>query len=1021
MIKVASIKMPADIEGIVRNVLLSNNDSTIVEIEVRFQGFFRTRIFHDYLLRMYAGTVIGPEYSEVTGYRNNLRTVTINGLSSVWRKDALYTQKEYRYSFNISSEHEISQEIGLDDPIMKRKRVRYYAPLSDNVSLVLTRINDSDYEIEIESELTRDSLPDLSASIKEFFATFDNFFADIAETYHEVFRDFLEKFNKNLNAATGKIDPHVLARPRDFTVKDLTTYQRYNNDTIAAGRGIDTGYTITVKGDGLNTVVFIYKGRYLCLVRPTQEYFYIVTNRLEGYGPYTSIYVGEDTMGQNSSTLFTVFDILFDSRSPGLPTLRNHLERLELAKQHSRTFVNTVNQSSNRRFYFKEFYPIGATPESFAVAYKKATKDAASQSFGSDGFILTPIYTLHNPIDKKVPGKRVLGKQADLCKIKPVEELTIDFVPAKDHQVIASNPTTIFQGTKRFSFDPEVNVDWGSVPDEYYDQVCEFKPTFVQTGEQDDGLQVVLVFKKHRSDKVTPNTIKIASNVWDSINDPVSEKVFLNEDFTRHRRQNNTVKRELISMYPDQCIIIDIGSGRGGDIDKYRNKAVKVICVEPDAKNRAELEKRLTRMDSDIDRQKFIVLATGGEDSQTIMDIYLSVKKQFPSAQTVISCMLSLTFFWKSKTFLNRFLELASAVASFSADTKFGFLTIDGRRMLEYLRENSTVKDGIVKLREKAIQADYDANYKGGISIPGRVKIAISGTIVRPQYEYLVNLNDMSPEITIDWTKDAIVERYLSQKEKKYAMTHIYGIGTINGNHGISKMLRYTGLPVAEAPFSGSQGLLEFENIGNNYYRIVSTDETKIQLGDPIANFLIVALNGFETDPVKYREFFYNEFIEALSQPDPRYPGRKVKDLYSGNDPQVLFPSSDQISDGSPLPMNARIYTLSRGRFQDEFFTKSNASSLKNRSLLDIVIEQIDSERPPVSLYLMIADYLELSMQLIDGLSDLVDSHPLFEESWISLPKSRWTVLFITDPDTDLIYPVGERGLDGKIVTRFVN
>ena len=499
--------MPIDIPSIVRKIFDGQNDNRkTAEIEVRFQGFMRTQVFHNFLLTRY--TFTEPEVSTSIRYNNYFRV--IDGV--VWKKEPRDSAKESRFKIEISSEEQrpdLSVE-SLGSQLEIRERIRRVAKLSENVSLQLTVVNKTSYETEVESEITLSNLGDLDNIVKEFFKVFDDFFSNVAELYFYNFRDFLEKFNKRTPHMSGMMDPFVLARPRNFKVKDFTTGPRTD-------LGIDSGYTITVKGDGLNTVLFINKGRVLCTARPTQKHFDVIETRLNGYGPFTSIYVGEQTTLPDGTVLYTVFDILFDTRSPGIPILANHLERMELAKEYSKPFHSAHAGLAGIRFYFKDFFPIGKTPETMAIAYKKATREAASLPFGNDGFVLTPIYTLHNPVDLKLVKKDEnvpLGKMHNLLKIKPVKDMSIDFIPTKDRQLLC-NYGVVFKGTDDFPFNPEVNVDWDSIPTDLYGRVLEFAPI--------DSEEPVLTFRRIREDKTEPNTEKIAKDDWEDIIKPVTE------------------------------------------------------------------------------------------------------------------------------------------------------------------------------------------------------------------------------------------------------------------------------------------------------------------------------------------------------------------------------------------------------------------------------------------------------------------------------------------------------------------
>lgn len=1010
--------MPSDIESVIRPLLAT---STVVELEVRFQGFLRTSLFYNYLLAKYDFSE--PAETSVVDYDNDYRTITYSdGSYDTWQKVQHHKHGDNLYTFNVSSETFILDVSEVDRGIYKsiRNRVRRTYSLFDRVDLILTKVNDTNYEVEIEIELQKEDSSDLTRLVDSFFSNFDTFYRNVVDPYYTICKEFLEHYNKSVRASTGNLDRYVLAKPRPFKIADFVTHK--------SDMGIDSGYTITVKGDGYSTVLAVIKGKALCIARSTEDLFRIIEPNLLGYGPFTTIYVGEETEHPTNSKkkLYTVFDILYDSRSAGVPNMKNHLDRLEIAKEYSKPFHYSTDRSTKYyyEFYFKDFHPIGKTPETMAVAYKKASKDAERYPFRNDGFILTPIYTLQNPhpkgINKKIP--RFLGYQHDLCKIKPFSQQTIDFLPIIDRngdKKLMMYGGVEFKGSSRYPFDPNINVDWDSIPQEAYGSVVEMKPIV------EDDVNI-LTFGRYRPDKLDPNGETAAVDAWNDIGRPIADSVFLNEDYIRLFRQNNEVKRQLIDTFPDGCIVVDIGGGRGADIDKYLGKAVRVIYVEILEKNIAQLRKRLS-VKTPAEQEVFSAIHTGGEDTEAILEEYLRVKRLFPEAPTVISCMLSLTFFWKSRSFLDKFLRTCGAIASFSSGTKFAFMTIEGHRFVKLFDADGQIK-------EKGLRAKYEKDRKGGISIPGRVTIQLTGSILsEPQVEYLVDLDDLLPDITIEWTKSSVIERYLSEKERRYGMATIYGMGTVNGNYTMSKLMRslYKTQDVKmlregyqERSYLSLNGTLEFENIGSNYYKIRFLDNTE----DVISNFLINILKDFEKDPDGKRELFYNEFINSLREPDPRYSVKDAISLYLGKDPATVFAFVDENDTSKKLPANARIYTLSRGLFQNGFFNlptkkRGQFNPITELNPFEIIRNQLDSDSPSPELYMMIADYLEISFQIIDGLSDITQSENIILVSWISIPKSYLTVLFVADTSLDTAtthyYAVGERGLDGKIMTMF--
>lgn len=62
------------------------------------------------------------------------------------------------------------------------------------------------------------------------------------------------------------------------------------------------------------------------------------------------------------------------------------------------------------------------------------------------------------------------------------------------------------------------------------------------------------------------------------------------------RRYHNAVKRDLLrSVCTNNSVVLDVGSGQGGDLSKW-GKAKKVYCVEPNPNAVEELKRRLSKM-----------------------------------------------------------------------------------------------------------------------------------------------------------------------------------------------------------------------------------------------------------------------------------------------------------------------------------------------------------------------------------------------------------------------------------------
>lgn len=98
---------------------------------------------------------------------------------------------------------------------------------------------------------------------------------------------------------------------------------------------------------------------------------------------------------------------------------------------------------------------------------------------------------------------------------------------------------------------------------------------------------------RNRADKLYPNEINVAKDVWNDIHIPITEKTIRGNTITLMKKFHNDKKRMLLDEIPNNSKIIDIGSGQGGDIQKWNDKKLQVIAVEPDAEKIKAFKSRL--------------------------------------------------------------------------------------------------------------------------------------------------------------------------------------------------------------------------------------------------------------------------------------------------------------------------------------------------------------------------------------------------------------------------------------------
>ncbi len=168
-------------------------------------------------------------------------------------------------------------------------------------------------------------------------------------------------------------------------------------------------------------------------------------------------------------------------------------------------------------------------------------------------------------------------------------------------------------------------------------------------------------YYRSREDKIKPNYISVALDVYNDIINPVqmediliaAEENGLKNSLDQMRKFHNLCKRELIESYCNDKSILDIGFGHGGDYKKYLLSNVrKVTGLEPDYEN---LKKSLTRLNSKQvthnERSKFTIKHVSG-DSQEDLALILENEKF-----DVVSSFFSLTFFYENCEKLTRLVD----------------------------------------------------------------------------------------------------------------------------------------------------------------------------------------------------------------------------------------------------------------------------------------------------------------------------------------------------------------------------
>ena len=625
------------------------------------------------------------------------------------------------------------------------------------------------------------------------------------------------------------LDSDLLVQARNLQLRDLVWGGLVGNN--------QTPYTITHKTDGIRKLlVFAPSGIWLVMapseaaLLSREEVPTLTGTVLDGeLVPPSKRLAG----APRTRYWYLIFDCLASVGDPGIQN-RTHHERMvfgqaiasrlktDLIQVDAKTFVtldSTQNFFSILREFFSQQPQLGYKQDGFMFTPDRAPYNPYSQRF---------------PLDR-----RVLTKIPDLCKWKPKEQLTIDFqiswravppTPENPRGRIIELCSTVdgqpavFIGTDINAFSPEQidqtasltqNLPQGSIVEYRYDFTTQ-----------------KLVPVRVRTDKVKPNRMDIARSNWDWIHDPIEASTMIGQSFELIWKYHNRIKRSLYnSILPTEsrpsgesrgggqrgrgrgrgrgaapsreggvpyrvcgsnetivsrdpgpnpppltsATLLDIGSGRGGDVSKWR-RFRRIVAVEPDTDKITELMRRANlngltpiRWDqlepnTNLNDYRILIVPTGGENSSMIGQ---AVQRFLGGPADVVSLMLSMTFFWQTSAMVD---SLVTTIRNnIKPSGNILFMTLDG--------------DTVRQMFDPAIRGLKSNHLKLGPATlefkePNTLLIDIPNTIVQRQTEWLVHLTDLAlrlPEFTLAERHRATTELFLTPQELLFTQMYSFG------------------------------------------------------------------------------------------------------------------------------------------------------------------------------------------------------------------------------------------------------
>jgi len=789
-----------------------NVKSGLVELEVRFQGvnkftplnFKEYMRAENYLTEKYGEPVV--EDTEDIKSKNGIRRTTKNNpdgsfeVSTIRKNDILSRiDKNIDLKISLASEETFPNDIELPDvEISRNKNRKSWTDYDQGVRFDLTKVTqvlnskgpETRYEVEIEMihpVLEKRNRPLTQSEAIEFRRAFLKLGNQSAEL-RKIMRDTdLSYVNSNRNKLIDFIHQSVDASkywadsrpPGEGVLIDFSVRARNikREDLTYKGLFNKIGYSVTCKAEGLRKFLVIHETG-LWIVFPGE---FCKVARFEdlpfGWKKYVNtILDGEDIPLENRLTnkeakhYYLPFDTLVFA---GRNVMNEPLEkRIQYAATIRSQGIVTIGGQVSLIMEEKPFYFFKDGPESFYNSITKIFRFIdISANYKTDGLMFTPNNSPYNPQTGRFnkPKDRVLSKHPDVCKWKPFDELTVDLAYDGSKRRLMTTRGSEFVGTDKFPFDADTQVDWYSsmFTGIQNGTILEFEPKKSQEGI------IVLHPKRIRTDKATPNSMETAKDVWNDINAPIPVETLLGKSMQFLRMYHNNIKYEILTKnIVPESYLIDIGSGAGGDLNKWlKGNYSKILAIEP---NDIHIKEFKNRLENYPQKDKIKLLKSGGEETGKIMDAVMDTfGDEIGNRPVYISMMLSLSFFFGEKKMLKGLCETLLSIKSLVKEKNplqevhFLFFTIEESRELSLFKKyNNFVDFPGVKIRYNPETEKVFINFPD------------SQTILGEQEEYLVKLDEMFNilEGEIEYIKDADGNKeLLSKYEKEFTSMYVYG------------------------------------------------------------------------------------------------------------------------------------------------------------------------------------------------------------------------------------------------------